>query len=153
MESNILKESDTCFNYFGYKVYKNGQIISPKGNELKAYDITHPGSHVTLRVDGKIIKLNKAKLIYTLFSGCKTNITTKYFICYKDGDETNAEYENLYLTPKKDVLKRNSGKSKFSEKEKEKIKKDYEIHHISLRLLARKYECSLLTIQKVLAKM
>ena len=154
MNYNVYQIDQDCFYYYGYKIYRNGDILTPKGNELKGFFYTYPGSHIKLKIDGQYKTINKAKLIYMLFSGQDTTITNKYYILFKDNDSTNTSYDNMYLGSRSEYakLKGCDGKPKFSDKEASQIKSKYENSQISLRKLAQEYDCSLVTIQKILGK-
>lgn len=148
----IKRIDDDTFEYYGYRVQRDGTIISPYGNELKGYHFTYPRSHVSIVIEGKDVKTNRARLIYELFSGHK--ITRKEVLRFKDEDQTNVAFDNLYLIDRKEYYKLHEG---YNQKklDKETIKKIKRMYNnkgkkISIRKLCEMYDCSLLTMQKAL---
>ena len=144
-------------DYYGYTVYKNGKIVSPRGNELEGYCFSYQYSHITMKIDGKSHKIHRAKLIYELFSG--TNVSRKDIVRFKDKNPKHCAFENLYLESRKDYSQKHprDNSRKFSKRVEENIRKKYYDERgykrdeaPSLRELAKKYKCSLSTIQKVL---
>lgn len=155
---NITQVDEETFLYYGYTIKKDGTIISPCQNTLRAYNFTYPGSHITFKIKGKCVKKNKAILIYELFSGKRLD-TNKNVIRFKDGDTHHANYDNLFVNTKKEYYQmlaesRRLGISRLSDEEKEKIRNEYlnpDGEKISMRALSRKHDCCLATIQKILA--
>lgn len=151
-KTNNRKKSEDAVLYYGYEVRKNGDIVSPKGKKLNPYAFTYPYSHVTLKYDGKNHKINRAVLIWNMFSKTPMDVH-KEIIQFRDGDSSNAEYDNLYLTSRKEYYKQyDNTKRKFTEEKREQIYKEYidKENPTSYRKLCRKYDCSLLTIQKII---
>lgn len=143
-------ERDEIKFYHGYEIHKSGIIKAPTGRTVQPYAFTYPYSHVTLKIDGKEIKKNKAILIYNMFSPIPFNVHNDV-IQFRDGDSKNASFENLYTITRKELLNRfDHGKSKFTAEEKLQIFKEYEENDISMRKIAWKYDCSLRTIQKII---
>lgn len=150
---NIKRISKNKFYYYGYYVYSSGKIMTKNGRELSAYNFAYPYSHVTLRIDGKNVKKNKAALVYELFSGKKID-PKRNVVCFKDGDSRNAAYRNIKIMSKKDywkvVQKRGKvGVSKFDKEQGDEIKRTYALG-VSQRKLAAQYNCCLSTIGKIL---
>lgn len=146
----IYEETEEIKFYHGYEVHKNGTIKAPTGRTVQPYAFSYPYSHVTLKIDGKEIKKNKAILIYNMFSPVPFNIHNDV-IQFRDGDTNNAAFANLYTITRKELLNRfDHGKSKFTDEEKLQIFKEYEENDISMRKIAWKYDCSLRTIQKII---
>lgn len=154
MSSNaeIKSQNTDMILYHGYQVYRNGRILSKRGREIKSYYFTYPNSHVSLTIDGKVVKKNKALLIYSLFSGTPVD-TYLYVLQFRDGDTSNASFDNLYLKTKQDYYreckKSGRGHNRFDEKTKKKIRKDYRERNLSFRALCEKYNCSILTVQRI----
>lgn len=138
--------------YYGYRIYRDGRIISPSGKEIQSYFFTYDFSHVSLKIGGKITKKNKAILIYNLFSD--EPIDTRLFILrFKDGNFNNAAYDNLCLVSRKehyrDCRQSGRGQHRFDLKTRQDIREEYEQGYKSLRQLCKKYRCSLMTMQKI----
>ncbi len=138
--------------YHGYRVYRDGRILSKRGREIQSYYFTYPNSHVSLTIDGKVVKKNKALLIYNLFSEAPAD-TSINVLRFKDGNTANADFDNLYLVSRKEHYKecreQGRGSNRFDAKTKKKIRREYYGKNVSLRALCSKYGCSLLTIQKI----
>lgn len=141
--------------YKGYKVYRDGTIISKNGRIISAYNLTHEGSHVKLKINGKTMVKNKAVLVYSCF-GEEVDIY-RYFIQFKNGDVTDASFDNLYLLDKKEYFSQMNfrGESRFTDNEKKKILREYKKRvqaeqNVSIRSFAIRYNCSYITMKKVL---
>lgn len=152
MDKIIREETTDMAQYNGYTLCRDGRILSPRGKALNAFSLTYPGSHVTMNIEGKNVKRNRAILIYNAFSEEPVD-TTKFVVRFKDGDTYNASYDNLYLVTKKEYYESRAmnGKPKFSSGTKRNIRKEYKNNNTSMRSLCQKYNCSLLTMQKILA--
>ena len=146
-------------DYHGYKVFRTGEIVTPKGFESKGYFFTYPFSHVSIKYDGKTHKVLRAKLIYELFSG--SEVSGKYIIRFKDGDCSNCAFDNLYLESRKDYVKHtpNANKRKFTKQKETRIRNSYYDENKvkradapSIRELAKINKCSITTIQKILQR-
>ena len=150
----ILDETTNIAMFHGYKIYQNGDIVSPHGNTLSAYTLTYPGSHITIKIKGKMHKRNKARLVYAAFSKEKVNLN-QYIIKFKDGDTYNTAFSNLYLVSRKEYYmeKECRGQTKFTDDVRREIRMDYQTGEFSIRKLCSKYQCSLLTMQKILREM
>ena len=146
-----LKDNDMVL-YYGYRVYRDGRVLSRRGKELKSYYFTYPNSHISLTIDGEVVKKNKALLIYNLFSDTPAD-TSINVLRFKDGNTANASYDNLYLVSRKEHYRecREQGRSsnRFDETTKKRIRKEYYEKNMSLRALCNKYDCSLLSMQKI----
>lgn len=150
----IVKISDNEFYYYGYRILRSGEIISPMGRMINAYFFSYPYSHVTMHINGKNIKKNRAMLIYELFSGSEVQ-KHKYIIQFRDNNSNNAAFENLYLVNKSQYWeklgkRKKMGQSVFSNEQKEKIRLQYQTNHISMRKLSAQYGVCLTTIQKII---
>lgn len=157
MESNLenkcgVKEADMVL-YHGYQIYRDGRIISKSGKEISSYFFTYANSHVSLTINGKTVKKNKAILIYNLFSETPVD-TTLYVLRFKDGDSSNASFDNLFLVSRKEYLRTcretGRGQNRFDEETRDKIRREYEQGESSLREMCGVYKCTLLTIQKII---
>lgn len=157
METNLDKNGGAqdayMVLYHGYQIYRDGRIISKSGKEISSYFFTYANSHVSLTIDGKKVKKNKAILIYNLFSDTPLD-TTMYVLRFKDGDTSNAAYDNLYLISRREYLRTcretGRGQNRFDEKTKEIIRRKYVQGHSSLREMCDEYKCTLLTMQKII---
>ena len=154
---DVKRVSEDEVLYYGYRVMKNGDIISQYGNRIHAYNFCYPYSHVTLRINGKQIKKNNAILVYELFSG-KALDKRKYVIQFKDHDTKNQSYENLYAIKKSDYIKklkknkREVGRLRFTTEQREEIRNEYREGNVSMRQLSAKYNACLTTIQRIINK-
>lgn len=152
---NIQRLAPDKVLYYGYTITKNGEIISPTGNSLNAYYFTYPYSHVTLKINDKSVKLNRAILIYELFSGEELKRNT-FVIQFRDGNPANASFDNIYPVSKKefwDEKQQRTGKKygkSLTEEEKRTIIDEYKAGGQSFRKLSRKYNVCLATITKAL---
>lgn len=154
MNKDIYRVSEDEFNYYGYRIMRDGRVISPLNKVISAYFFTYPYSHITMRINGKVIKKNKASLIYELFSGEKI-MKRKQIIKFKDGDSQNTAFDNLCLINRPEhweELKKTRvlGKPIFTPEEKEEIRRIYRTEHISMRKLSVQYDVCLTTIQKII---
>ena len=156
-DPNIKKVSANSFSYYGYIITRNGEFISPSGNLLHAYDFTYPNSHVTLRINNKNVKKNKAILVYELFSGKKLQ-RNKYIIQFKDGNRDNAAYDNLYVISRPEYWniirndRNTKGGRRFTEEEENEIRQVYQSGQLSMRQLCNTYDACLATIQSVIKR-
>lgn len=152
-DEEIKKISENEAVYCGYKICRDGTIISPYGKILSPYFFSYPYSHITIRINGKTFKKNRAVLVYNAFSA-KDFDYRKNVMIFKDGDSQNASFENIDIISKKEYYLKTSGKHTgkevFSEKIKKTIRKEYQNNESSMRKLSYKYDCSLSTIQKIL---
>lgn len=157
MDANLEKKGGVqdadMFLYHGYRIYRDGRIVSKSGKEISSYFFTYANSHVSLTIDGKKVKKNKAILIYNLFSDTPID-TTMYVLRFKDGDTSNTAYDNLYLVSRQEYLRTcretGRGQNRFDEKTKEKIRRKYKQGRSSLREMCVEYKCTLLTMQKII---
>lgn len=151
MGKTILRNEEKR-DYYGYSVYKNGIIMSLKGEPLSPYTATYKNSHVNMTINGKKTKKNRAILIYNMFS--EKPLDRKHIIRFKDGNSDNVAFDNLMPVTRKEYYHSIglNGKSRMTEEEKDEIRRIYENRNnsVSIRDLCIKYGCSLLTIQKIL---
>lgn len=156
-DENIKRASTNSYYYYGYLITRNGEIISPSGNLIHSYNFTYPNSHVTLRINSKSVKKNKAILIYELFSGERLQ-RNKYIIQFRDGNSDNAAFDNLYLVSRPEYWsliknERNTmGGRRFTEEQEEEIREVYQSGEKSLRQLCTAYDACLATIQNVIKR-
>lgn len=154
MTNNTFTQEDFVL-YEGYKVFRDGSIVSSSGKKISAYNLTHKGSHVKLIIGGKTVVKNKAVLVYSCFCGEPVN-TYQQVIQFKNNDYEDTSFDNLYLVDKKEYIKNldMKGKSRFTDDEKERIRKEYrrlkKKGQASIRSFAIRYDCSYITMKKVL---
>lgn len=147
--TNIHRISDNIAEYQGYKVYKDGKIVSPNGKELNPFNFTYEKSHVTLNINNINVKYNRALLIWHCFSDIPVNTNTE-IVRFKDGDTTNAAFDNLYVVSRQEYYKKlDIWHKNITSDIKDSIRKEYNTGS-SLRHLSRKYKYSLSTIQKII---
>lgn len=151
-----LIENKDYVLYEGYMVCRNGDILSKKTRKrINAFNLTHEASHVKLSVNGKKIVKNKAALVYTCFSGEPID-TYNYVIQFKNGDNSDTAYDNLFLKSKKDYYNERGlkGQKRFDSDEVTKIKEEYEektkTSEASIRSFAIKYNCAYITMKRIL---
>ncbi len=135
-----------CIFYYNYLICIDGAIYDRNGKELIGCLRSGKNLYISLKINGEEKKLHKARLIYELFTD--KPLTPSEIIRYNDGDYLNCAMSNLYVISRKEQAQKGY-KSRFTKEEKEKIKKEH-AEGISIRRLQRKYDCSLLTIQKAL---
>lgn len=152
MEENSEKEDTDCVFYGCYRLYRSGEIVSPKGNAITPYTLTYHHSHVKLKIDGKMTPKCKAHLIYNAFSPEPVDFR-KYVARFKDGNTDNCDYDNLVVIPRKECIK-SSGKALFTPEMKRVIIDEYMEMVVagtaSMYKLACKYNCSMSTIVKII---
>ena len=152
-----MEQKNEYVDFHGYKVYRSGKITTSCGNELKGWFFTYPYSHVSMSFDGKQRKILRAKLIFELFSG--KEVPKAYIVRFKDDNPQNCDFNNLYLESRAEFAKMNphTNERKLSKQAQRRIKKMYYNEYNeknegapSTRELAKRYKCSLSTIQKIL---
>lgn len=145
----------TEYDYNGYTIYSDGTIVSPCGNTLTWFD----DKYVKLKKDGKVKSVNGLNLLYEVYNNEK--VTRTYVVRYVNPDSKEKTKENLVLETKRG--KTQKGKI-FTEKTVKQIQKEYglskeerqnisnNINHptISYRQLAKKYNCSVNTIERII---
>ncbi len=143
------------YKYEGYEVLENGTIISPFGKTLKWKD----DKFIKLYIDGKVKCRNGLNILYEVYNGVP--VTRAYLVEYKNKETKRKTKANLMLVPR-DGKKR--VKCQLTAETAEKIQEEYGLnkeerrlirngnHHptISQRGLAKKYNVSVNTIQRVL---
>ena len=159
-EKDIQYLDENTIDFYGYKVLKTGQVINKYGKVLKKWKMAHEKSHVTIYIEGKHRKLRVARLVYYLFSTAPDFSdfweiwkSCKDVIKYKDGDCTNAAYNNVLMICRMDYSREfnNPTQRKFTDAQAEQIRKEYrENSEHSYRTLCWKHGCSLGTMRKVL---
>lgn len=155
---NITKISEEEVNYYGYLVKKNGDIFSKRGKLLHPYFFSYPYSHVTMHINGKDVKINRAALIYELFSG-QLIPRKNYYVSFRDENTLHASFDNLYLISKceynkKIALQKNRkiGCRSYTDEEAEEIRKRHTVDKVSLRKLSQEYGYCVTTISKICNK-
>lgn len=155
---------DNKTDFYGYTIYKNGEIYSPKNVKLSRISLSSTGSHVNITIAGMKLKWNVSRLIYVIFSGQQL---TKYdVITYKDNNEHNKEFDNLYKVTKKEYYKgiKKTSKKKLSKEQVDEIRTKYmsgtknqtlfnnkgDRVVPSYRSLASEYNCSTFVIQQII---
>ena len=148
--------------FYDYKIYHDGTIVSPLGKKLKPIDIMYPSSHVVLfeNRNGKKIRhsINLARIVFCLYSNQnkKWPLDNNIVIRFIDGDTTNPNFDNLISFTRKDYynkMKYSDKQRKFNREKAQEIIDNYPITkdgiRISLKGLAKKYNCSLKTVQDI----
>lgn len=147
-----VEEDDYVF-YDCYRIYKNGNVVSPHGHIIAPYSLTHPKSHVKLQINGKSQPRCRAHLVYNAFSPEPADFN-KNVVRFRNGDYDDCSYGNLQLVPKKEYMAHNTGRSIFTQEERAQIIEEYREMVISgnpsMNKLARKYNCSMSTIIKII---
>lgn len=147
--------------FYGYKVTDKGKVYSKSINrEMKRMRINNSNPFIIFYIpqDDTIIKkrIQIAYLVYELFHETTIN-KSKETLIFKDGNNNNCELCNLKLIPKCEY---HSKPRRFTEKEAEDIRKQYHEskvlncnkhakNGISIRDLAKKYNCSIRTIHLI----
>ena len=144
------KITDDVVTYHNFEIHRDGRIISPYGRELNPYTFTYKNSHVTLRYNGKSVKINRAKLIWNAFAKNPVN-DTKELVRFKDGNPDNVAFDNLFVQSRKEYYDDHDSRKPKTQEEKEMIMKDYKKGELSLRQLSHKYDVSLRTLKKIVS--
>lgn len=166
MKTTLLSQIGTDYKiFYGYRVYKNGDVFSPTGKKLRRITVNYEDSHVLLFINGKHIKKRAATLIYMMFHD---DYDPKKIVWFIDGNTKNITLNNLIQITRREYLELKNIKEQmkiFSRIESENIKKEYinslnanlkkdsgklMCPHLSYSKLAKKYNCSLSTIQKII---
>ena len=148
----IVKINENTAIYKGYILCRDGSIISPKGKKIRGYAFSYPYSHVTLKINNHEEKKNRAMLIWHAFSTEPVDGHSK-ILKFRDGNTNNPSFENLYVINRKDEPE--TFKNTLTNEIKDNIWKDYNGYNydnqkLSLRKISLKYNCSLMTVQKVI---
>lgn len=97
----MRRDNELCYAMFhGYKIYKTGQIVSPHGKILTSSRFGNGQLYVSLWIDMKMKKFNKAELVYNSFSDTPFNAKTQ-LMEYQNGDRCDCSYDNLVVIPKR----------------------------------------------------
>lgn len=145
------------YDYFGYIVSKNG-VIETRDGQIVPMD---ENGCVRLRIDGKRVKKIAGRIIIEAVTGKLTERND--IITFKDGNKLNPEFSNLIIKKRKEYFKGydwSHARIINDETQKEIIKKynreEREKHrfigkwaHPSYHDLAKEYNCSVSTIQKI----
>ena len=152
----VSEDGKTC-NYHGYTFHRNGTVKSPGGKTLKPLKENRAsGNHVTLIFntdDGRnLVRVNVARAIYSMFSG--EALDNNEIVTFKNGDFCDYRYENLKKVTMKEYINNTPGitnfgrKRMFSKKQADRIKQLYEDGKSFVKIAA-KYNCSVITVQKI----
>lgn len=155
----VSKNGATC-EYMGYIFTRDGEVCSPRGRFIRQIqEEKNTGNHVSLIVkdpDGKrrIIRVNLARAIYCMFSG--DELQSGEVITFKNGNSYNCSFDNLvkgnlngYFAGLHHI--RSSGRKRlFSETDVQRIKKEYHSRGFNYKQLGARYNCSAVTIQKII---
>lgn len=94
-----MQKEENYVLYNGYKIYKNGDVISKKGKKI-AVRVVDGIKVISLRDEyGNTSVLSLGRLIYKLFHHTPEHISSdrKCKVIYIDGDKMNVNAENLYM--------------------------------------------------------
>lgn len=131
---------------YGYKISNQGRVKKPQGRILGGS--THKDSYRFATIKGKQIPIHK--LVAENFIENKDN---KPFVNHKDGNKMNNAVDNLeWVTQQENIqhsyknnlqpTKVKTYKGKFTDEQRQQIKKEYNESNISMRELGRKYGVS-----------
>lgn len=145
--------------FYGYTIYQDGRILSPRGQLLKRISLSGRDSHVSINISGVKAKVNVSKLVYSAFA--RETLPKNVILTYKDGDETNKAFDNLKKIPKRDYYSKIEKKKKkmFTPEVVDEIRNKYiprnkdnynDKNLPSYRSLAKEYGCSVFVIQKIM---
>ncbi len=111
--------------YYGYKFFANGTVLSPKGR-VKSINLKNGRLEVYVDVNGKRKCLLLHRIMYKLFVN-DFDITNKDLcVVCKDRDFSNISLDNLELKHRKDLIQGEKHRvSKISDEMAEQIKKEY----------------------------
>lgn len=150
------KNGKTC-DYLGYTFFNDGTVITSHGRELELIkEDRETGPYITLIKTKKgkrqNIRINLARAIYSMFSGKKLSRTD--VVALKDISK-KCSFDNLEVIKIKDVVDKNvkngthGRQPKFTKEEAIKIIEENKEGYSDVEL-TKKYDCSLVTIQKIL---
>ena len=159
---NKLNNPKICTTYYDYKVTNDGNFISQSGHQV-SWNKDH--IHIKLNYNGAIHDINGLNLLYELYYGKK--VSKKYYVYFKNNDPNDRRKENLALKKRNyDFTKRR----KFDEKEVKEILDSYNPNCVgennaearqnlkketnrlspSYRELAKKHDCSVTVIERII---
>lgn len=142
------------YEYCGYTITKDGEFISPNDNTITWFD----DKYIKLYINGKVRTVNGLNILYEVYNG--EPVTKRFVVVYKNKTTKAKTKANL-------VLKVKSGRSQverlFSDEEVEQIRSEYGLSEeerrsvknnldhptLSYRSLAKKYNVSINTIQRI----
>lgn len=153
VDLSTIKEQDKASYDGGYTILRDGRIINCFGRELHPYFFSYPDSHVTLRINDKVYKKNRAVLIYDTFND-KPFDRKNNVLVFKDGDKGNPAFDNLKEISRKEFYalnkEKHNGKPYLSSEMCSQIIADYKKGDTSIRKLSVKYGCAVATIQRII---
>lgn len=82
-----MQRDKADIQHLGYRVERNGTVISPRGNALKPYNVN---GYQTVRAGGSNVYLHRVVAFAYL-----DNPENKCCVNHKDGDKTNNHVDNL----------------------------------------------------------
>jgi plasmid replication initiation protein len=144
--------------YKGYIFTSDGAVYNSEGVRLSTYQ-DYSGSHyVSLYIpasDGRNgpRRYNLAKLLYQLYYG--VDVTNTHVVCFKNENKNDLSVANLELVARGDYYKKIGWRrSSLSITDEQCMRNDYAVAKKkgkgSMRKLAKKYGCSLATVQRVI---
>lgn len=151
----MIKKDMRYKEFYGYKFYEDGTVINKHGKEIKK-SIINGVYYISLNINKKRKTFIFSRLLYHLFY--PFDIENKNLcVSFKDRNPYNIHLNNLYLTDKKEVIKRR----KLTDKQIKEIrllykgksgKNQYCKKGYSLNDLAKMYGVSKSTIQQIVNK-
>lgn len=147
------------YKYYHHIVTEDGKIYNPIEKEMK---INKKGM-IKVTIDGKKHVYVAGRIVYEAISGVPMtdprkvgNTSRKKILLFKDGDCTNTAFENLIAIDRTEYFADKEWSTrKFSDEVKRAICKDFfkeGDEHVTLRNLAKKYNCSVSFVQNVINK-
>lgn len=145
------------YEYYKHIITADGHVYNQLEKEIK---INKRGM-VRITINGKKHSYKAGRLVYEAVTGVpmtdplKTgNDSRKTILIFKDGNCMNAAFDNLIMVTREEYFKdKEWSTAKFSKETKAAICKDFFAEgeaHISLRKLAKKYNCSVSFVQNVI---
>lgn len=174
---NVKPIDKDCIAYYGYYIYRNGNVTTKNGKPLQKFNLHYPYSHIKIQINKKSKRLNVARLIYGLFHELDTGETISNkstLLFFKDNDSRNVSFDNLEVVSKKEgyarlnkVMKQDKNTGyflpKFTAQQAEEIRgkylgasdgrrnrNQYAKTTPSIRELAKEYGCSAQIITKII---
>lgn len=143
------------YTYEGYEILSDGTIISPFGRTLLWFD----DKFIKINIDGKVKCRNGLNILYEAYYGVP--VTRAYIVRYRNDKSKAKDKSNLILTPRSGSKRAHTN---ISVEDAEKIIEEYGLNNeerrlikngnahpsISQRNLAKKYNVSVNTIQRIL---
>lgn len=147
------------YKYYHHIITEDGKIYNPIEKEMK---INKKGM-IKVTIDGKKHVYMAGRIVYEAITGIpmtdprkEGNRSRKNILIFKDGDCTNTAFDNLIIKDRTEYFKdKEWPTTKFPKEIKDAICKDFFAKgdaHITLRKLAKKYNCSVSFVQNVINK-